>query len=458
MKIGTRITLQFTILVAIILGVFSISFYYLIESYTKKEFLKYLTDRAKTTASLFIKEKSIDKRLLRYYDRNTLSSLYAVEIIVFDENDKVKHFNTENDTSITYNPELLLKIRKKNVYNTEYKNKVVVGLMYKDSNTEQDFLILAQSEDIYGKEKLEKIKDAIYIGLSSAILLTVVLGFFFSWQALKPISRLNNEISKITANNLNKKLSVGQSKDEIASLARNFNAMLSRLEKAFLVQKSFVSNASHELRTPLAAMKSEIQIALEHDRTIDDYKEILETLNTDNSRLVKLTNGLLQLAKSDEGESNIRKENVRIDEVLFEVQDEILHSWPEYRIQIDFESIPEEENFLVILGNKDLLKTLFTNLMENGCKYSDDKTVHVNLRFNNINSIIAIKDNGIGISESEKESIFEPFYRTKNVGKAEGHGIGLSICKKITEIHKGRIGVKSKVGVGSVFSVILPHV
>ena len=329
--------------------------------------------------------------------------------------------------------------------------------MYTDEELKKDYLILAQAEDTYGEQKLERIKDAMTIGLVSSILLTVIFGFVFAGQSLKPISRINQEVSKITARDLTKKLSTGNNKDEIAQLARNFNEMLSRIEKSFELQKSFVSNASHELRTPLAAIKSEIQVALEKDRTPQQYKEILKSLNIDNQRLIQLINGLLQLAKSEKGDKSLQMVPIRIDEVLFEVQDELQHQHQNYRISIDFEEIPDDDETVTVNGNKSLLKTLFNNLIDNACKYSENNMAVINIRFNNSNCIINVADTGIGISSDDHEKIFEPFFRTKNASNYKGHGIGLSICKRIVDIHGGRIILKSELGKGSNFNVILPH-
>ncbi|MFB0945653.1 MAG: histidine kinase dimerization/phospho-acceptor domain-containing protein, partial [Spirosomataceae bacterium] len=193
--------------------------------------------------------------------------------------------------------------------------------------------------------------------------------FIFAGSSLKPIAVMNREISTINANNLTQKLNIGNGKDEIAQLATNFNSMLGRLEQSFELQKSFVSNASHELRTPLAAIKSEIQIALQKERSVDEYQNILRVLLGDNQRLIKVINGLLQLAKSEQIEADMQISEVRIDEIIFDVQDQLLQLYPDYNILIDFDEIPEEESFFKVLGNSQLLVTLFQNLIENACKY-----------------------------------------------------------------------------------------
>jgi len=130
----------------------------------------------------------------------------------------------------------------------------------------------------------------------------------FASQALKPIQSVNEEISRITAHNLKKRLDEGNGKDEIAALAVNFNSMLHRLEMAFIQQKQFVSQASHELRTPLAALKTEVQVGLDEEYSAKEYQQILKNILNDTERLIQLSNGLLQLAKAtDDGEKFILK-------------------------------------------------------------------------------------------------------------------------------------------------------
>jgi signal transduction histidine kinase len=456
MQIRTKIAIQFTVIVATILAIFSISIYYLSEEYRQQEFYKSLQDRAVTTARLLIKEKEIDKKLLKLIDKNTLSTLYAVEVQVFNDKNEVAYSNYEADT-IYYSPVQLQRIRNRGYLEYKYKNKQVVGVII-ENELQNKYVVLAKAEDIYGEDKLNNIKNSMIIGLFSAILITVFFGFIFAGSSLKPIAVMNREISTINANNLTQKLNIGNGKDEIAQLATNFNSMLGRLEQSFELQKSFVSNASHELRTPLAAIKSEIQIALQKERSVDEYQNILKVLLGDNHRLIKVINGLLQLAKSEQIEADMQISEVRIDEIIFDVQDQLLQLYPDYNILIDFDEIPEEESFFKVLGNSQLLVTLFQNLIENACKYSEDRTAKVTLSYNTTKAIITVQDDGIGIAENELQRIFEPFYRSKVITNIKGHGIGLSICRKIVAMHKGALNVQSLLGKGSTFEVTLSHI
>ncbi len=457
MQIRTKIAIQFTIIIAAILIIFSLAIYYTSENFRKQEFYNRMYDRGILTAKL-LKELKItekDKKKLRDANKTILTKLNAEKVLMFNDKNELVYGSYEAD-SILFSPEFLSQVRKRKYYETSDWENQAIGTMFVDED-KKSYVVFVTAQDKYGKEKLRNIVNTLIISFLIGISLTVVLGIIFAGQSLKPIAEMNQEITNITAYNLKRKLNTGNNKDEIAQLAINFNLMLARLEKSFELQKSFVSNASHELRTPLAAIKSEIQIALEQDRTIDEYKSILKSLLNDNQRLIQLTNGLLQLAKSESNDNSLVMKSTRIDEVLFKVQEEMLSLNANYEVLIDFEEIPDDDKWVSTLGNEALLLTVFNNLIDNACKYSKDFKAEVRIRFDEKNCSVAIKDNGIGIPENELSRIFEPFYRSQNVSKYRGHGIGLSICRRIIDMHRGKIEVKSEVGEGSTFEVILPH-
>ncbi|MFT5887110.1 MAG: two-component system sensor histidine kinase ArlS, partial [Arcticibacterium sp.] len=152
MTIRTKIATQFSIVVATILAVFSIAIYLISENYRQQEFYNSLRDRALTTSRLLIKEPQIDKQLLKVIDKNTLSTLYPAQVLVFNDSNQVAYYNYEADT-IYYSPELLNRIRANRYIETTFGNKQVVGTMYSDTLS-KTYAVLAQAEDVYGKEKL----------------------------------------------------------------------------------------------------------------------------------------------------------------------------------------------------------------------------------------------------------------------------------------------------------------
>lgn len=456
MKIRTKIALQFTVIIAVILTLFSISFYYIAENNRKEEFYTRLQDKAKERASLLIKLKTdrINRRLIKIIGEETLTKLYSEKVLMFDEKDKLIYSSYKAD-SVRYSQELLENVRKKKYVETTNGNLDVVGVMFTDPE-KGEFVVMASAEDYLGKSQLQKLRSSLIITVLFGILFTVVLGFIFAGQSLKPIAEMNQEVSSITAYNLKKQLSEGNRQDEIAQLAINFNKMLQRLEQSFDLQKSFVSNASHELRTPLAALKSEIQVALESARTPEEYQKVLQSLLTDTQRLIQLTNGLLQLAQSENKEP-VKFRQIRLDELLFSVQEELQYQHSDYQIIIDFDSIPENEQSITVQGNETLLKTVFNNLIDNACKYSPDKRANVFINFDQRHCKVRVIDHGIGIPANEIKRIFEPLHRASNATTFKGYGIGLSVCRRIIDMHSGQILVQSELERGSVFEVILPN-
>jgi two-component system, OmpR family, sensor histidine kinase ArlS len=457
MQIRTKIAIQFSLIVAMILAIFSYSFFYFSENFRKREFANRLADRVVSTSQL-MRDLGLtfkEKKKIRDANKTMLAKLNAEKVLVFNAKDELEYSSYEAD-SIRYSPELLSRVRQKKFLDTTIKQLQIIGIVFKDTK-EKEYVSIASATDTRGKENSDKLKDTLMISFFIGIALTIFLGVLFAGQSLKPISAINREIKNITAYNLQQKLSTGNNRDEVAQLAHNFNQMLVRLEKSFELQRSFVSNASHELRTPLAALKSELQIALESERTVPEYKGILQSLLNDTQRLIQLTNGLLQLAQSENRQKDIKMQAVRIDELLFVVQEEVTNQNTDYYVKIDFEEIPDDDEWVTVNGNESLLKTVFTNLFDNACKYSPDKKANVKIKFNQKNCIISVQDKGIGIAQTELSKIFEPFYRTNNATTFKGHGIGLSICRRIIDMHKGKIEVKSELEQGSTFVVILPH-
>jgi signal transduction histidine kinase len=268
---------------------------------------------------------------------------------------------------------------------------------------------------------------------------------------------LNAEVSSISAGNLSRRIGEGNRRDEIAQLAMNFNDMLRRLEAAFEMQQQFVSNASHELRNPLAAITSQLQLMLDKKRTPEEYQQALYLLLDDTRTLVELTNGLLTLAQSGIENQRIAFSPVRVDEVLFAAQNDLGKTHKNYHFLIEYDRSPEDESLLIIPGNEHLLKTAFLNLMDNACKFSDDHTVRIRFSANGVTIDISFSDNGPGIPAEEQEVIFNPFYRSSNSQSAvKGHGIGLTLSRRIVQLHNGSISVRSAPGKGSCFEVSLP--
>lgn len=455
MTIRNRIALQFSLIVASILIVFSILIYFVSATYRREEFYDRLKNKARTTVRFLIEVKEVDRELLKIIDRNTLTALIDEKVLIFDAKNRLI-YSSVDDQVIHYQTALLEEVRKEKDVETFSGSNELIGLLYQQNG--RDLVVLASAYDKFGKSKMDNLRLTLGWGLLAGLSITIGLGIFFAGQSLRPISEINQQVSTITARNLQQRLDEGNRQDEIARLAINFNTVLQRLQQAFDQQRSFVSHASHELRTPLAALKSEIQLGLRRPLTVPEHEEILQNLMSDTDRLIGLTNSLLFLARTMESSSQVPFRPIRVDDIVFTAKDELVDAKPDYRIEVDYQNIPEAENETIVEGNEDLLKRVLLNLFDNACKYSPDHTAQVRISTDEQRCQITIQDRGIGMSETDLRNIFEPFYRAQNALGYEGFGIGLSISAKLVELHHGTLTVDSKIGEGSTFTISLPHV
>lgn len=230
---------------------------------------------------------------------------------------------------------------------------------------------------------------------------------------------------------------------------------LEPIERAMEAQSRFTSDASHELRTPLAAIQAENEVALRKtDLTLPRAKELLHSNLEEVIRLRDLSDGLLQLARSDAKE--LEHHAVHLAEVMTEALNRIVKLAQAKDIAVD-----DLVQDVVVSGDKRLLTQAVVILLDNAIKYSPEKsTIHLSVAVDAQLAVVRVRDEGPGIVAADQQRIFERFYRvdqSRTQHKTPGHGLGLSIARKIVEQHDGRISVDSVAGRGTTFIILLPR-
>lgn len=455
MQIKTRLTILFTSLVAALLFIFALTVYFTSAETREEEYFTRLKQQASTKANLLLDTK-IAPHVLQLIYKKTPNALFQEEVAIYDtafhllyhdavEIDKVKETWGMIDS--------IIALKEIDFY---LKNHLqVVGFLYVHDG--KPYVITAAAKDEYGYQKLNVLRNTLIIAFIISIVIIFFVGQFLAKQSLRPVSTIVDKVKKITATNLDLRIDEGNKKDEIAALAITFNEMLNRLENSFDAQKQFVSNISHELRTPLTAMLAELQLTAQKERSTEEYKRTNTHIISDTQKLIRLSNNLLDFAKANYDQTEISFKEIRIDEILLDARNEVLHNQPDYKVNIAFEKEIEHDDFISINGNEYLLKTAFVNLIENGCKFSQSKECGVAISYNRHDIVIAFSDKGIGISEEDIQHIFTPFYRGRNKKFVGGNGIGLPLTQRIINLHKGNISVVSEKNKGSVFTVRIPH-
>ena len=451
MKIKHRLTINFSILVVGIILFFSFSIYIFYIKHREEDFLTRLQNKAINTVTL-LNKAPFDKKLLKIIDHSSVTNMDDLLVIILDSLKHIQYTN-QDTTSILKSLPVFKQLDWGKQSNLNFNRKLYVSFPYYYQS--RKYYLLASARDLYGEAELRDLFIIILIVFISSLAFVIIAGYLNATQSLKPIKDIISQVDEIEASNLKIMLKT-KNKDEIAELAHTFNKMLERINKAFERERFFVSNASHELKTPVTSVKGQVEVALMKNRDKNYYIKVLTSILDDIDNMTNIINGFLELTEANSDLKARAVQTILIDEFLFSVKDEMLKRKPEYVINIEFVKIPTRESEITVIGNQELLFIMMKNLVDNACKFSQNKKATLRIDFDDNYTIIEIADNGIGIPKEEIEYIFQPLYRAQNVKGKQGNGIGLSIVQRIAENQNAQIQISSTLNVGTTISVLFP--
>lgn len=346
----------------------------------------------------------------------------------------------------------------------EHGYKRTIGIVQTDENLY--FAVNRRATDdgipvrvVFYSDIREEIAEVWYLSRISLIVFSVIIFFSVISIALlgrgffQPIKEMTQTVKDISERNLNLRLNVSGSKNELKELALTFNEMMNRIEDYYERQKQFVSDASHELRTPIAVIQGYTDMLDrwgKDDRAV--LQESIDAIKNESENMKELIDKLLFLARHDKDTFVLQKEEFSLTEMLQEIikETQIIDSSHQIVFDIDSEQ--------TILADRNRMKQAIRIFIDNALKYTpSDGEIKISLEKEADNIAVSIKDNGIGMTREELGHIFDRFYRseqsrTKDKG---GHGLGLAIAKIIIVGHGGKIRVRSKAGEGSQFTILL---
>jgi signal transduction histidine kinase len=295
----------------------------------------------------------------------------------------------------------------------------------------------------------------IFLSSSVGILLFIPIVSKTSTKLIKPIKNMTQIAKTITVSNINTRLDVKGTQDELKELSMTFNDMMDRIENGYKSQQQFVSDASHELRTPIAVLKGYVNML---DRWGKNDKAVLEeaiaAVKNETDNMQDLVEKLLFIARSDKQTLTFTKEDFNISEILFEIEKETLMI--DNKHEFEFRFMHDAH----VYADKNWIKQAVRIFIENAIKFTPEKgKISVYGFLADGFYAIRIKDTGIGIDKKDLPKIFDRLYRAEESRNRQigGHGLGLSIAKIIIIGHKGKIKVKSIMGEGAEFTILLPH-
>jgi len=353
-------------------------------------------------------------------------------------------------------PEGRLTIDQKSYITADMSGEQEVSLFYRP------YAIKAGSYEILAitksrtevKYTLTAFQRTLIFAIPTTLVLAGGLSFFLTRKSMKPVDIITETAREIEERDLSRRIKV-RSKDELGRLSETLNQMFDRLQRAFDRERQFTADASHEMRTPLSVIQGEATLALSKERSKEEYQKSLELISHETSYMTSVVGKLLELAHVDTARERLNFEDVNLKELLTELASDISVLCEEKAIHFQL-NIQED---LTLNGDNVKLKELFLNLLDNAIRYtSPGGSISVSLTRQGNDARVTVEDTGIGIHQEHIHHIFERFYRVDKFRSRgeKGAGLGLSICQRIAELHGGKIEVQSKIGEGSIFSVILP--
>jgi signal transduction histidine kinase len=287
------------------------------------------------------------------------------------------------------------------------------------------------------------------------LLLSALFGYLLSRRALDPVARLTASVRSISIGNLSRRLPALRTGDELEALAETCNDMLGRLEMAVSQINRFTADASHELRNPISYIRTVSEYALNNPGVDPESAYSFEEIVRESSEASRLLDDMLSLARADSGHAEMNFQRLDLGGIF---HDAYAKAKP-FANARHHEMTMEDDGGAPIWvhGDAPSLQRLLWILLDNAIKYTPDRgKIHVSLQARESEARIAVQDSGIGIAEDAQTEIFRRFYREEKARTlAEGTGLGLAIAKWTTEVHGGKLSVKSAENAGSTFLVIL---
>lgn len=395
---------------------------------------------------------------------NDLSQKELVEAVeeIYEDPEKFENFN-DGIYYIKYNEQneiiagkfpkdfdiaLAFSIEDINIYQVENKKFLYYDTRLQD---EDDWI-----RGIYPLGKVQKEIETLWniaIALSVLFLIFVVIvGYRIIKNAFKPVKQISNTALEIKrSKDFSNRIELEDSNDdEIHKMASTFNEMLDTVEEVFIHEKQFSSDVSHELRTPITVILAQSDYALQYSDTFEEAKESLEVINRHAKRMTNLINQIMELSKL-ERQKEIEKERINLSNIVLQLLDDYKPLLESKNLNLVY----NVEKDIRIQGNKIMLERVFLNILMNAVKFTKTN-IEISLTREDKTAVLKIRDDGIGISEENKKFIWERFFQvndSRNKEENKGSGLGLSMVKKIVDLHSATIDLESEIEQGTCFTI-----
>ena len=296
---------------------------------------------------------------------------------------------------------------------------------------------------------------SLLVAAPAALLLSGGGGFYIARKALNPVNEISETASVISVGSLSKRITVHKTGDALERLSRAFNAMLDRLESSVAKIEQFSVDASHELRTPISVIRTTAELAVRHGRTEEGYRSDLKGIEAEAKRLSELIEVLLSLSREGAQSRSVPMSDVDLSGLVVDVCHHFEREVESKGLEL---GVTVPEGVTTVRGNEPSFRRMLASLLENAVAHTEEGGITVSLQQGSDGIRLDVRDTGKGIPEEAIGRVFDRLYRVDSSRTREGGnlGLGLSIAKRIAELHGAELSARSRMGEGTEFTVLFP--
>ncbi|MGV3611713.1 MAG: ATP-binding protein [Fluviicola sp.] len=450
MKIRNKILFYFSLIIPAITAITFVVIYLLFSENREETFQMRQKEKIATTLEFLPDFKESDAEIIETLDEMSINELLNEKLLLFNKDKKLIYSNIV-DIPVPVSKNILSQLNSKNKW-IETKDGLydVVGTYI--ARKGKVFYGISKAYDDFGYSKLSYLRSVLIITFISITLIIILVSFYISRKITTPLEDITAKISSYDFTANLQPIEFRDTKDEIAVLATVFNELMTRMNEAFAFQKHAIHHISHELKTPIAILVSNFE-RMEKESDPAALMNRIRNQKEDTRSLSEIINSLLEIAKIETTNDKFT-EQFRIDELIFDVSDNLKHVHPDFVFSVDYAE-PIDETKLEITGNSRLMKAVFSNLMENAINYSSDN--HASIHIKSQEQLeISFENKGKIINKQEVNYLFKHFFRGGNSKGKKGFGLGLVFVNKIITMHGGSIEYESKTPGLNRFKIRLP--
>ena len=444
--------------VAILLIVVNVCIYYFMRQYYYGSAESYIISEANTAEMV----------LTRLYDNTSENYSAEVRRIIenFDKKDQMELMSVNKNGEVTLSSSGFSPDREYNMPDYELAQKsndgqgVFLGRDGNDTVLAVTILIGRPSSTVNALRFVSSLSMIdnmlsrimmIALGISAFVVLVVVLmGVYFVKSICVPLSAISATAKRLATGDFSERIPV-KSKDEIGQLSGAFNEMANELENSEQIKNDFISSVSHELRTPLTAIKGWSE-TLEVGYDPETFSKGMKVIAGETKRLERMVEELLDFSRIQSGHFSLQMTNM---DVIAELEDALLIYIDKAKKENVSISYNEPAFMCVVTGDKNRLRQVFINIIDNALKYTENGgAIEIIAEKTDKSTVITISDTGVGIAPEDLPKVKQKFYKA-NATK-HGSGIGLAVADEIVSMHGGTLEVESELGIGTTVTITLP--